>query len=447
MRIALVVHQFFPEHFYGTEVLTLNFARCLQAMGHAVLVVTGCPWRRIGPGDPAVERYVFDGIEVRRLVRAGRVLAGRARISRQWSESELEAPFARVLEEFAPEIVHVFHLQNLSVSLLGVASRYAPTFLTATDFWLVCPLTLLRLTGGATCRGPASDSANCIKHYAELSPGVPGKLARAVPVFAVSAGLRLTGAPGFERITRIREARALQERPAAILKAVAAVTRIFAPTEFLSTVLTRAGVPDEKIILMPYGIDLGPCETRNPILHYAPTVRFGFIGSMAEHKGAHVLISAFRKLPQELPAALSVYGASPDSAYTRRLRALAGDDPRIVFRPTFAPEKIGAVMDEIDCLVIPSLWPENAPLVALSAQAARRAIVASDVPGLSEAVPAAEVFPEGDVDELARKLRMLVERPNLLREQLMRARPAKSAAQMTNEILAYYRREMGWEGN
>jgi glycosyltransferase involved in cell wall biosynthesis len=447
MRIALVVHQFFPEHFYGTEVLTLNFARCLQAMGHAVLVVTGCPWRGIGLGDPAVERYVFDGIEVRRLVRAGQVPAGRARISRQWSESELEAPFARILDEFAPEIVHFFHLQNLSVSLLGVASRYAPTFLTATDFWLVCPLTLMRLTDGSTCHGPAPDSANCIKHYAELSSGALGKLVRAMPVFAVSAGLRLASVPGSELVTRIREARALQQRPAAISKAVATVTRIFVPTEFMSTVLTRAGVPDEKIIRMPYGIDLGPCEVRSPILHHAPTVRFGFIGSMSEHKGAHVLISAFRKLPRDLSAVLSVYGASPDTSYTRRLRALAGDDPRIVFRPTFAPEEIGAVMNEIDCLVIPSLWPENAPLVALSARAAGRAIVASDVPGLSEAVPAAELFPEGDIYELARKLRTLVERPTLLCEQLVRAPPAKSAAQMMNEILAYYRRELGREGN
>lgn len=447
MRIALVVHQFFPEHFYGTEVLTLNFARRLQTMGHAVLVVTGCPWRRTGLGDAVVEPYVFEGIEVRRLVRSGQVPAGNPHISRQWFASELEAPFARVLEQFSPQVVHVFHLQNLSVSLLGVASRYAPTFLTATDFWLVCPLTLMRLTGGTTCRGPTPDSANCIKHYAELSPGAAGKLARVVPAIAFSAGLRLAAAPGSERVARIREARALQQRPAAISKAVAAVTRIFAPTEFLATVLIRSGVPDEKIIRMPYGIDLGPCENRSPILDRAPTVRFGFIGSMSEHKGAHILISAFRKLPQDLPAVLSVFGASPEAAYTRHLRALAGNDPRIVFRPTFAPEEIGAVMDEIDCLVIPSLWPENAPLVALSAQAARRAIVASDVPGLSEAVPAAEVFPEGNVDELAGKLRTLVERPTLLHEQLMRARPAKSAAQMTNEILAYYRRELGREGN
>jgi glycosyltransferase involved in cell wall biosynthesis len=188
---------------------------------------------------------------------------------------------------------------------------------------------------------------------------------------------------------------------------------------------------------MMYGID-GQGNPR-PALSEGSTVRFGFIGSMSEHKGAHVLVTAFRRLAPELSATLTVFGTSPETAYTRRLRLLAGNDTRIAFRPTFAPDQIGAALDEIDCLVIPSLWPENAPLVALSAQAAGRAILASNVPGISEAAPAAEVFREGDVDDLARNLQKLVARPALLHEQIGRTRRPKSIAKMTDETLEFYR--------
>jgi hypothetical protein len=34
MKVALFVHCFFPEHFYGTETYTYELARNLKALGH-----------------------------------------------------------------------------------------------------------------------------------------------------------------------------------------------------------------------------------------------------------------------------------------------------------------------------------------------------------------------------------------------------------------------------
>ncbi len=41
MKIALFVHCFFPDHFYGTETYIYQVAKSLQARGHEVTVVTG----------------------------------------------------------------------------------------------------------------------------------------------------------------------------------------------------------------------------------------------------------------------------------------------------------------------------------------------------------------------------------------------------------------------
>ena len=47
MKVALFVHCFFPNHFYGTETHTLELARNLLALGHQPIVVTA-----IFPGEP-----------------------------------------------------------------------------------------------------------------------------------------------------------------------------------------------------------------------------------------------------------------------------------------------------------------------------------------------------------------------------------------------------------
>ena len=43
MRLLLTAHQFLPEYFSGTEILTYTTAKELQRRGHEVLVFTGSP--------------------------------------------------------------------------------------------------------------------------------------------------------------------------------------------------------------------------------------------------------------------------------------------------------------------------------------------------------------------------------------------------------------------
>ena len=53
MKVALFVHCFFPNHFYGTETYTLELARNLLALGHQPIVVTA-----IFPGEPTTGRIL-----------------------------------------------------------------------------------------------------------------------------------------------------------------------------------------------------------------------------------------------------------------------------------------------------------------------------------------------------------------------------------------------------
>ena len=100
----------------------------------------------------------------------------------------------------------------------------------------------------------------------------------------------------------------------------------------------------------------------------------------------------------------------------------------IEFEGTFPSAEIFDVLENLDVLVVPSLWFENTPLVVYSAQAAGKIVVASDYPGISSSVRHGIdglLFPAGDYRALAKLLKILTtdrELRKLLTSSLRRPR-------------------------
>jgi glycosyltransferase involved in cell wall biosynthesis len=184
---------------------------------------------------------------------------------------------------------------------------------------------------------------------------------------------------------------------------------ILAPTRIMVETLRKFGVAGALIEHVPYGIDQSGFVATERISS-GPDFVFGFIGTLARHKGCHLLIKAFRRLSTD-SARLRIYGKKEDYPdYVRELEAEANGDPRIEFCGTFPNAEIGRVLDAIDTLVVPSVWYENAPLVVSSALAARRPVIASDFPGMAEIIRDGEnglLFPPGDVGELFSRLKAI----------------------------------------
>jgi glycosyltransferase involved in cell wall biosynthesis len=92
-------------------------------------------------------------------------------------------------------------------------------------------------------------------------------------------------------------------------------------------------------------------------------------------------------------------------------------------------------MDWADVLVVPSLWAENAPLVALEARAAGCPVIASDIGGLPELIEDGRdglLFPPGDSDALA----AILAQPAKIRG--LAVRPPRSLANFVDEVQHHY---------
>ena len=423
--------------------LTLTSALALRERGHDVRILTGFHARTPLSDHERFDRYEYRGIPVDRFKRSTGPMGSQTNfVETEYNNLLVAGYFDRLLDAYRPDVVHFFHLMRLSASLVDVCSRRRlPMVFTPTDFWFMCPTVHLRLPDGADCDGPGKNGVNCLRHVVSIKkPGATTTLVNLLPERALAALVRASSRSPLARIEAARQIHALSRRAGFLLDRLRKIDRILVPTTMMRATLERRGVDSARLMYCPYGIDL-PTMPPSRTPGDGP-LRAGFIGSLADPKGPHVLLQAARLLP-ELDIRVPIYGRETDFPdYARRLRELARGDRRVEFRGTFPHDQIGAILAQMDVLVVPSLWVENTPLVVYSAQAASVPVVASNVGGISEVVTHEDnglLFPPGDPEALASSLARLAGDRAFLTHLSRRARPPKPISAYVDELVDVYR--------
>jgi glycosyltransferase involved in cell wall biosynthesis len=458
-RLLLTVHKFFPDHRAGTEVLTLKVAQELQVRRYEVLVVTANPPDRDARRKAGAETsdYVYEGVPVHVIEEPLRQKHNSFRS--EFYNEDVRADFRKIVNDFAPDMVHAFHFQNLSSSIIDEAlSLNKPVVFSATDFWFICPIVQLRKPDGSLCRGPEKFAKNCLTCYTpELFPpksefaealankypdlakttnALPAPL-RAIADSALYAAYVSGKIPGAMSATT--------QRPKFLQDAANRLSAITVPTKLMRDLFIENGIRPELIYHVPFGIDVIPLEgysTKTP----SEDLRIGYIGAISEHKGVDLLVKAFLKLPADAKATLTLYGdlkQFPD--YSDELVKLAADGSvnagKIKFAGTFPNSELGPKLSSLDVLVVPSRWYENTPLVIQSALACKTPVIATDLGGMSELIKHESngmLFEVNNENSLHKQLLRLVQEPNLLPTLRSRILPERTISQMVDHLESIY---------
>ena len=409
MDIVLALHQFPPLGGGGTEVLAGWIADALRAKGHVVRLVSSVPH---GASTEGVTLPPEDVVRV--LPRHPSRGSGTDRIRGEYDDAAAGDAFGAVLDERPPDIVHFLHLAGLTAGALrAAAARRIPAMFTATDFWFECPTVQLLLCDHSRCAGPDVGRLNCARHLMEIRhPALHALSAFSVldrpAALAVRVASRL---PVLRRVTAPFEA--LAARSPVLRAALGSVGAVIAPTAHMRERLARFGVPEARLHLVRFGVPRPRGDYPAPVQQSPSVLRIAFVGTLAPHKGPHLLVAALAHL-RDVSLRLDLHGDVADTDYCRRLQAVTVDDARIRLCGRFAATDIGQVLANADVLVVPSLWDENAPLVLLQALAHRCPVLVSGVPGLLE--PMREgldgwAFRRNDSRDLAAALRRLAADP------------------------------------
>jgi glycosyltransferase involved in cell wall biosynthesis len=390
MNVLLVVHDYLPQHLGGCEIHTQELALELLARGHTVHVL--CTERDLSATEGSLRRGVREGVAVIELVHQREY----ADVSQTWEQPLALATFEQVLEELRPDVVHFQHLACWGPACLSSArERGAATVLTLHDYFLWCDNGFLLREDGGPCRGPADGScSDCLRRH-PLSP-------------------ELWPQTGAER--EDLHALAARRRFSFTKRHLLAAQRILVPSRALHEHLCASPLSDPEIRARAEILRTGyPGVLHPPRRAPRRPMRAGFVGGIYFAKGVHVALAALallREKPVEvrIPVELRIHGVLewfPD--YVERLRAAAAGLPAS-FCGAFEPRRRDEIFAGLDVLVVPSIWPENMPLVVQEAFRNGIPVVASDVGGLSECVEhgvSGLLVPPGDPRSLADALAAL----------------------------------------
>lgn len=411
MNILLCVHQLFPQIKTGTEVLTLELAQGLRKRGHHVQILAGVRERITGrKKTPWITQEDHDGFTIHRLHYG--VGHHREPIFYDLTVLDRVTLVLDLVAHLQPDIVHLNHLIGFSGQTIPeIHGMGIPVIFTPTDYWVICPVvSLFRTYERVPCLGP-TDVVHCIRCYKRL----PKWVAR----MALKMGMLFRNKLG----TNVGNLYALGRRLKVLVDQVNRADKILPGTRFLAEIMVRHGVDPGRIKIVPYGVDVGKLTEKVSIprrFDEANPLRLGFIGTLSETKGPHVLVDALSFLGSKKDAVLlEIYGELDEiNPYSRKLMKKAEPFSKIVrFQGLFSHDKIGIVLRGLHLLIVPSLWYENTPLVLCSALSVGTPVLVSRLGGMMEAVTEGVngfSFPAGDGQALSKIISRILDDPEIL---------------------------------
>jgi glycosyltransferase involved in cell wall biosynthesis len=454
MRVLHAIHDFLPRHAAGSEIYAFHLCRELSARHHVhVLAAEYDPARPHG----TLAWRVYDGLPVIELVNNWE-----GSFADTWHSARLGAQLDHVLRATQPDVLHIHSLLNLSFDLPRLArARGVAVVATLHDHSLACPAggQRLHLVDRTVCHEiePARCAA-CFPHspfHAQLTVGSMSRAAgRGGPLVAGAAKWMARHAPGAAGRFRRRVLARTQPVPIAEIEArlkqlrevFDAVQLFVAPSRSVADAHERLGLHRSKLLVSDYGFAHQP--SASPLSPLAPPLspsasplsplasplsplRIGFVGTLVWHKGLHVLLEAARQLPAGAYE-IEVWGA-PDTfpEYTATLETMANGLP-VRFRGAFGTGQSADVYGRFDLLVVPSLWPENSPLVIHEAFLSGVPVVAARTGGIPELVSDGVngvLYDPASPAALADVLRGLILRPDQLAQMAGRAPAVKTIAE------------------
>lgn len=439
MRVVIAVHGFPPTFSAGAELRSYRMARWLLKHGYQVGVICVESIDHKGP-------FVFsddevNGIPVRRLYFDLQATPAPERW--QYDNPWIGEQVRTYLRESQAEVLHLISGYLMSASTIRAAHELGiPVVVTLTDFWFLCPRVTLWRSDGTLCAGPTElvRCARCLyeesRRYRFPAQLLPGGVAWLWRWLADKPTLgRYLGLP--ERLA------VLEERRSTLIETLNMASVVICPSRFLREMFLTHGVSSLRLLFARQGVDLSGKPSAWTVTKSDGRLRIGYTGQLAEHKGVHILVQAFRSLKGTgVHPELVIYGNParfPD--YVSRLRRLAGSTDDIKFAGPYTHDEVWEVMSNLDVVVVPSIWYENSPNAILEAFAAGVPVVASDLGGMAELVHHGGnglLFRPGDATDLAHQLQKLVDDPDLITTFRACIEPVKSVEQEMQELLDIY---------
>lgn len=298
--------------------------------------------------------------------------------------------FRKVLEEFKPDIVHVFAIfSTISPSILDAcAEAKVKVVMSCNDYKHICPNYKLYHHGKICLECQNGKFYNAIKN----------KCCKDSLSFSIAS--------------------ALEAYVHKVLSPVRGNVDKFLFSSVFMAKMTQKFWSDETL---DYGILQNPFDSEQ----YKPSFIYGdyilYFGRLVEEKGVDILIKAMKNVPH---IKLFIVGNGDKEEELKKLKEELKLENVTFLGPKYDKE-LDPYLKDARFTVVPSLWHENFPYVINQSFAYAKAVVGSDKGGIPELIQNGEfglVYPAEDVEKLSVSLKEMYDTPDLAKDMGMKAK-------------------------
>ncbi len=331
--------------------------------------------------------------------------------------ADLQGAFAGYLRQVRPDVVHFHHVIGLGVEAIVQARRSLPDAAIVVTFHEYLPI--------------------CANHGQMVKTARNALCRRASPADCAACFPERSAAEMFRRESFLKDHLALADA-------------YVSPSAFLIERYAAWGLPRERFTRIENGLALQPAAPPRTLGPGGRRARFGFFGQLSAFKGLPVLLQAVAAVEDETwgnDAALCIFGAGLENQPATfretfdQLLERAGRRAR--FYGSYRSEELPRLMEQVDWVVVPSIWWENSPVVIQEAFLHGRPPIVSDVGGMAEKVSHGVNglhFRMGSPEDLADRLREALGDAGLWQRLREKAPPPLDLAGFAGQHRALYER-------
>jgi glycosyltransferase involved in cell wall biosynthesis len=427
MKILLAIHHFPPRYTGGAELRALRTAQAMQDLGYEIQVVCVEAIDVGSTNGVVVQKQEYEGVMVHRI--SFDLSATPSPFLFEYDNQWIGDYLRKFCQDWKPDGLHLFSGYLMSGRVLLVAEELKiPAILSLTDYWFLCRKINKLTVDGEICPiiNTPADCVNCYlrekRRYQLFHRYWPKGLA-------------------YYCAKQKKLIKAFQSRKKFLHHAFEQVSIAISPSEFVRSSLIDSGFAASQIIHSRQGCVACPEPFSKSPKQSSGQLKIGYIGQLAYHKGVHVLYEAVKLLPNA-PIEVQLYGnleKFPD--YVKELQGLGKKDQRLKLMGNFPREQLSKIMEQLDIVVVPSIWYENSPNTILEAFAHQVPVIASDLGGMSELIrPEVNglLFAPGDAADLARKIQKLLDTPEVLLSMTTGISPVRTFSQEIDHLEEIY---------
>ena len=205
-------------------------------------------------------------------------------------------------------------------------------------------------------------------------------------------------------------------------------TAVLAVTQVLADIIASAGVPRDRIHVIPNGINAAmfasapPKDEAKRMVGFEGRTVLGFIGFVRDWHGLDRVVDMLN-LPDFQHCALLIVGDGPARASLEAQARRLGLEARVRFTGVLPHDAVPARLAAFDIALQPGLTPYASPLKLFEYMHMSKAIVAPDQPNIAEVLKHqrdALLFTPGAAEEMREAIVQLVQRQEL-RERIAAA--------------------------